>query len=88
MAYGLPVIAANVGAAPEIVYPGENGYLIEMDDDISLANYIAILIKNRVQLANLAYHARQRYDSHPTWTQSMQNAYLWLRAMTAQHKLQ
>ena len=40
MACGLAVLAANVGAAPEIVYPGINGYLVEWDDDLSLASKV------------------------------------------------
>lgn len=79
MAYGLPVVAANVGAAPELVSTGINGYLVAPDDDRSLASQLDLLQRNRVHLASLAYHARLRYEAHPTWTQSMQLAFDWLR---------
>lgn len=78
MAYGLPVIAAEAGAAPEIVYPGINGYLVALDDDIALARYLELLLNNRHHLATLAYQARLRYEEHPTWAASMQSAYQWL----------
>ncbi|MCC6456426.1 MAG: glycosyltransferase family 4 protein [Caldilineaceae bacterium] len=78
MAYGLPVIATNAGAAPEVVSPGINGFLIPPDDDLSLARYLDDLLSNRVHLATLAYHARMRYEEHPTWEQSMGSAYQWL----------
>lgn len=78
MAFGLPVLAAQVGAAPEIVYPGINGYLVPFDDDLALANYLALLESNRVHLATLAYHARRCYEEHPKWTESMESALKWL----------
>ncbi len=78
MAYGLPVLAASGGAAPEIVNPGINGYLVAPEDDQALAHYIDLLQSNRVHLATLAYHARQSYELHPTWTASMQTVYQWL----------
>lgn len=85
MACGLPVLAARVGAAPEIVYPGINGYLVEWDDDLSLASKVELLQSNRVHLATLAYHARRRYEEHPTWAQSMDNAYRWLTTIRQTH---
>lgn len=33
----LPVVASNIGAAPDFVVPGKNGYLIEPGDDAQLA---------------------------------------------------
>jgi glycosyltransferase involved in cell wall biosynthesis len=83
MAYGLPVLAANVGAAPEIVYPGTNGYLVPFDDDYALSGYLNLLHDNRVQLANLAFHARKRYEEHPSWEESMEAASTWLREISS-----
>ena len=40
MATGLPIIAANAVALPELVHNGENGFLFEADDDNALAKYI------------------------------------------------
>ncbi len=44
MAQGLPVIAANNGAAPEIISDGENGLLIPPDSPEALANAINSLL--------------------------------------------
>jgi glycosyltransferase involved in cell wall biosynthesis len=85
MAYGLPVIATNAGGAPEVVSPGINGFLIPPDDDLSLAKYLDHLISNRVHLTTLAYHARARYEEHPTWEQSMGSAYQWLHEVSSDY---
>jgi glycosyltransferase involved in cell wall biosynthesis len=79
MAYGLPVLASNVGAAAELIRPGVNGDLVPHNDDFALAAKLQQLAANRVQLANLAFHTRQRYEQHPTWTESMSKASSWLR---------
>lgn len=79
MSYGLPVLAANIGAAPEIVKPAINGDLVAPNDDVALAKQLELLLHNRVHLANLAYHARRHYEDHPSWSQSMQTAIDWLR---------
>jgi glycosyltransferase involved in cell wall biosynthesis len=78
MAYGLPVLASRVGAAVEVVQPGVNGDLVPHHDDVALAVKLRQLGENRVQLANLAFHARQHYEQHPTWQESMSKASSWL----------
>jgi glycosyltransferase involved in cell wall biosynthesis len=40
MATGLPIIAANAVALPELIKPGQNGYLFKIDDLNELASYI------------------------------------------------
>jgi glycosyltransferase involved in cell wall biosynthesis len=79
MAFGLPAIAATAGAAAEIVTPGIDGYLVALDDDVGLAAHLRLLMHNRVHLATLAYFARNRYEGHPSWRESMQKVYQWLR---------
>lgn len=44
MAAGLPVIATDVGGASEVVKNGDNGFLIDSDDDTALAKHIIELI--------------------------------------------
>jgi glycosyltransferase involved in cell wall biosynthesis len=78
MSFGLPVIAANAGAAQEIVYPGINGNLIPPEDPLHLTEHLDQILNNRVYLATLAYHARARYEEHPTWAHSMDTIYRWL----------
>jgi glycosyltransferase involved in cell wall biosynthesis len=47
MAAGLPVIATSVGAIPEVIEEGKNGFLIEVGDYHGLAQKILILAKDK-----------------------------------------
>ena len=47
MSYGLPIISTYVGAIPEIIKDGYNGYLIKKGDYIDLAKKIKILINKK-----------------------------------------
>lgn len=46
MASGLPIIAVNALALPELVQPGKNGYLYEVDNQAQAASYIKSLMNN------------------------------------------
>lgn len=58
--YGLPVIASNVGAIPDIVADGENGFIIEPGDVDSLAQKMQMYIENPKLLQN---HSESSRDS-------------------------
>ena len=45
MACGLPVIAADAGALPELIHPGQNRYLFEPDKSDQLALYLDKLLQ-------------------------------------------
>jgi glycosyltransferase involved in cell wall biosynthesis len=47
MSSGLPIVAADANALPEIVHNGKNGYLFRPGDDKELAKKIIRLIKNK-----------------------------------------
>jgi len=47
MAAGLPVVATRVGALPEIIEEGKNGFLVEVGNYEDLANKVLILVKDR-----------------------------------------
>lgn len=85
MAFGLPVIAADTGAAHEIVTPGVNGALVPLHDPSALRTALHSYIANRVNLAAHGYAARQRFEQHPTWNLSMQAASNWLHETTNRH---
>jgi glycosyltransferase involved in cell wall biosynthesis len=53
MGSGLPVIASNAGALPEVVVQGLNGYLFERDDYVQLASIIRRLCTDRNELERL-----------------------------------
>ena len=46
MAAGLPIISTPVGAIPEVINDGENGFFVKPMDHIALAEKIILLIKN------------------------------------------
>lgn len=47
MAYGLPVIASNMGAIPDMVTDGRNGFLVESRNINAFADKIQCLIRNQ-----------------------------------------
>jgi glycosyltransferase involved in cell wall biosynthesis len=67
MASGLPVLAANARALPELVTPDVNGYLFTPDDSADVVRSIATLLHNRqrwpgmgaASLDKVAIHAQQ-----------------------------
>jgi glycosyltransferase involved in cell wall biosynthesis len=58
MAEGLPVVAAPVGGIPEIVRPGENGELWQLDDVEGAADVLIRLLSDREHLESLGHAAR------------------------------
>ena len=58
---GLPVVASNVGAIPDIIDDGVNGYLIEPADAAALATGIEKSLKESAQLSS---HSRQVALNH------------------------
>lgn len=46
MAAGKPAVATNVGGAAEAIVEGETGYLVDSDDDQTLANRLIELLQN------------------------------------------
>jgi glycosyltransferase involved in cell wall biosynthesis len=71
MSFGLPVIGTTLGAASEIITPGDSGYLIEPVDSASLADILQKLHKNRDLLTSLSLSALKRFHLFPGWEQSM-----------------
>lgn len=66
MAHGLPVLASNVGGAPELIRHNENGFLLPVDDPSAWrATLQTLLSRDRLELLSLA--ARRTFDTHPTW---------------------
>jgi len=70
MGFGLPIIASNVGAAPELITHGREGFLIHPGDSAGLAQCVGALHRDRGHLARISLAALKRYTEHPTWTES------------------
>lgn len=59
MSYAKPVISTNVGGIPEIVYHGDNGYLITPGDQLSLFQFLKELIQNPVDRTKMGRKSYQ-----------------------------
>ncbi|MBV7332909.1 glycosyltransferase [Chloroflexi bacterium TSY] len=71
MSFGLPVIASTTGAAHEIVSHGTNGFLVDPANLDALSQSIHLLHEKRNDLVKMSLAARETYDRHPRWEQSM-----------------
>jgi glycosyltransferase involved in cell wall biosynthesis len=72
MGFGLPAIGTRAGAAGEIISHGQNGYLIDVGSSDQLAVHLQALHADRNLLARLGIAARQNYEKHPTWQDSLE----------------
>lgn len=59
MISGIPVIATNIGAVPEIIENGKTGFLIEPKDSSKIAEYIEKLIKNHDLYIEISKNAQK-----------------------------
>ena len=81
MGFGLPVIASHVGAVPELVSHGRDGFLIRPGDTAGLAECVRALHRDREYLAQVSLAALDRYREHPTWTDSSERIREFLRTL-------
>ncbi len=88
MAFGLPALAGNRGAAHEIITPGENGDLLPPHDAVALAALLTRLHADRDLLTRMAFAAQDRFRRHPTWDESMARVETWLRTLPRQETKQ
>jgi glycosyltransferase involved in cell wall biosynthesis len=68
MAYGLPCIAADRCAMPEIVRHGETGLVVPAEDSQSLAAAMIELGRNPADAARMGVAGRRRIESSFTWS--------------------
>jgi glycosyltransferase involved in cell wall biosynthesis len=70
MRFGAPVIASAVGAVPEAVADGREGFLVPPGDASALAAAVGRWIRDRNLLLTMSAAARERSLGHPTWAAS------------------
>jgi glycosyltransferase involved in cell wall biosynthesis len=71
MAFGLPAIGSVAGAAHEIIFHGQNGFLVSPGDNHALLNHIRQLHMDRDRLAKMGCAAFTTFKAHPTWQDTM-----------------
>ncbi|MBI2910192.1 MAG: glycosyltransferase family 4 protein [Chloroflexi bacterium] len=80
MSYGLPIVASNVSAIPELVIDGENGFLVPPADPDALAAAITKLIEEprlRREMGEAGYRIASAYS----WERSGELFYKIIREL-------
>lgn len=70
MCFGLPAIGTTAGAAGEIITDGVDGFLIEPENAIELADKLKTLHERRDILLQMSLAARTRYLRQPKWEET------------------
>lgn len=84
MQFSLPVIGCSLSGAKEIIDEGQNGFLVDPEDDIKLVELINRLNDDRRLLARMSESARQKYLLHPTWEESIKKIRKFLQELIKQ----
>lgn len=61
---GVPVIASDVGGLPEVIVPGETGYLLPVGDIEGMAGKAVELLSDPARLSLFRTQARRRAEQH------------------------
>lgn len=80
-AHGLPVIATQAGAGPEVITHDADGFLVPPEDASALAHHLTQLIQDRRLLARLATAAYTRHQSRPGWDEGGEKIRAFLKQM-------
>jgi len=78
MAFAMPVVGSSHGAVKEFVKPGQNGFLIELDDFKSVNTCIHILHHDRQRLLHMSWTAFETYKKRPQWKDTMESIHRFL----------
>lgn len=81
-AFGLPALASAKGGAAEIIRQGQNGFLISPGDVDTIAACLRTLNLDRNLLIKMSLAARETYDSHPRWRETLEAIHQYLRTIT------
>ena len=64
MASGLPVVAANAMALPELVHDGENGYLFSDGNSQMFAEKVVTILSNQAMMAEMSRKSLEIIKDH------------------------
>ncbi|MFN8533600.1 MAG: glycosyltransferase family 4 protein [Dehalococcoidia bacterium] len=82
MRFGLPAIVSRRGGASELVEDGVSGFVVDPADPIGIAERIEAMM-NDERRETMSEAAADRYNRHPTWTDSMVAARSFLTALAS-----
>ena len=68
MAYSLPVIGSNLGAIPQFILEGHNGFVCEADNEDDFAEKIIKLIESPSMCDEFGANGRKMYLEKYTWS--------------------
>jgi len=71
MGFGLPALASTAGGASEVVTDGETGMLVPPGEPRAVAEAVGSLATDRERLAEMGVAARDAYEAHPTWSDTV-----------------
>lgn len=81
-AYGIPVVATQVGGIPEIVTHGETGWLVPPRDEAALAHAIVELLKNESKRKEMGGRALAYAEEELSWDRiAIQTLEVYRKAM-------
>ena len=81
LAYGVPIIATNVGSFSEYIKDGVNGFLIDVDDYLALAEKIKVLYQNKWLVVEMAKKAKEIGELYK-WSSIMRKAIMLYKSYT------
>jgi glycosyltransferase involved in cell wall biosynthesis len=67
LSYSLPIVATRVGAVPDMVVDGLNGYLVAPDDVAGLTRYLRELLSDPGKCEALGCESRKLAESRYNW---------------------
>lgn len=83
MGFGLVPLATTAGGPSDFISDGEDGFLVPPDQPPAIAGRIQSVIDDREKLARLGRAARERYEAHPSWEESMATVHSFLERIAA-----
>ena len=73
MQWRLPIVSTDVGAVPDMVQNGENGFVCKLQDSLSLAEALEKLINDPSLCRQMGERGYERYKAEYTLTAFEQN---------------
>jgi len=80
MSHRLPIVATDIGAIPDFVTNGKNGYLVSPGDTAGLAHVLVKLLDDPEQLEQFGDHSYKLYKQRYNWKQVGRLVRMWVSA--------